>query len=63
MLPCVPRAAADECAHVVEGIWKAADRKDDLRGFVEARGGLEPPNRGFADLSLSLLGTAPWVGS
>ncbi len=26
---------------------------------LEAPGGFEPPNRGFADLSLSHLGTAP----
>jgi len=60
MLPCAPRATADGCAHAVEGIWNTTDRKDDLRGFVEARGGLEPPNRGFAEahwrnMSYSLL--------
>ena len=45
----------------VEGI-KGKVKTPQKRGCcseVEARGGLEPPNRGFADLSLSLLGTAP----
>ncbi len=28
---------------------------------AEAPGGFEPPNRGFADLSLSHLGTAPFA--
>jgi hypothetical protein len=31
------------------------------KGNVEARVGFEPTNRGFADLSLSHLGTAPSV--
>lgn len=30
-----------------------------IKGSVEAAGGLEPPNKGFADLCLSHLATPP----
>ena len=29
---------------------------------MEATGGFEPPNKGFADLSLNHLGTSPFEG-
>ena len=29
---------------------------------MEATGGFEPPNRGFADPRLNLLATSPWSG-
>jgi hypothetical protein len=35
-------------------------KKETQQIFVEAPSGLEPLNRGFADLSLSHLGTAPY---
>ena len=36
-------------------------REFSIFNFVEAPIGLEPMHRGFADLSLSHLGTAPFI--
>src|SRR5262249_14119913 len=54
-----PRTAGNRRRGIIEQFRFTVDDLRFTTFGVEATGGFEPPNKGFADLSLNHLGTSP----